>query len=78
MAINSEATAGLDTQAKELMKQYIVYDGQSRPQTIYTAYYKAGTGTPCTRVDYEYINPTSTQVQKMRESVDVWDASYDI
>ena len=79
MAIDSrEATQGLKTQSDELTKQFIIYDGNGRPITIYTAGYRAGQNTPCTRVDYEYLSPTSSSITKMRESVDVWDASYDI
>lgn len=72
------ATSGLKTQAHELIKQFIVYDVNSRMQTIYTAPYLAADGEPCTRVDYEYVNATSTRVEKMRESNDVWSAAYDI
>jgi len=72
------ATQGLTTQRNELFKQYNIYDVNNRLVTVYTAGYNAITGTGCTRVDYTYINPTSPQVEKMRESNDVWDASYDI
>lgn len=73
-----EKTQGLTTQAKELTKQFIVYDGNGRPITIYTAGIGAETGTPCTRVDYEYLSPTSNSITKMRETVDVWDVTYDL
>jgi len=73
-----EATQGLQTQQDELIKQFHVYDAQDRLETVYTASYRATTGTPCTRVDYTYVNASTTRVEKMRESVDVWDASYDI
>ena len=77
-ASTSVTTRGLKTQAHELTKQYIVYDVDGRPETIYTASADAATGTPCTRVDYEYLSPTSSSITKMRESNDVWDVSYDI
>lgn len=62
----------LKTQASELIKQYVVLDGQSRPTTIYTAKADAKNGDPCTRVDYTYATSTSTVVVKMKESYDTW------
>ena len=73
-----QRSQGLQTQAHELIKQFIVYDSENRMETIYTAPYDAPPDTACTRVDYEYRNATSKQVLKMQESNDVWDASYDI
>jgi hypothetical protein len=75
---DSLATAALKTQAHELVKQFNVYDGSGRLTTVYTARFGAETGTPCSRVDYTYLNPTSGLVEKMRESNDVWNSSYDI
>ena len=77
MAMDSEATQGLTTQRNELTKQFNIYDVDGRLITVYTAGYKAIAGTPCTRVDYDYLIG-SQLVEKMRESVDVWNAAYDI
>lgn len=72
-----EATENLTTQRNELMKQFHVYDGEGRLIEVYTAGYRAGAGTTCTKVTYEYVGPGSVLIEKMRESNDVWDASYD-
>lgn len=72
------ATQGLRTQREELMKQYLVYDGNGRVVTIYSCGYRTPDQGACTRVDYEYASPTSTNVIKMRETNDVWSSSYDI
>ena len=73
-----ELTERLTSQANELIKMYQVYDPEGRLSTVYTAPLRTGHSGPCTRVDYTYVDATSTRVEKMRESNDVWDASYDI
>ena len=69
---------GLKNQAHNLTKQYIIYDGAGRPTDIYTVHTDAGDNTPCTRVQYEYESPTSSNVTKMKESAATWDATWDI
>lgn len=73
-----EVTSGLATQKSELVKQYFTYDGIQRVTSIFTAPIAAKDGAPCTRVDYEYLNATSSNITKMRESNDVWSSAYDI
>jgi len=71
-------TAALSTQAHEFVKTYTAYDGVSRPATIYTAPTDLDDGGICSKVQYEYINATSFKVSKMKESSDVWDATWDL
>lgn len=71
-------TDGLKTQANELVKQYIVYDGTNRMTAVYTAPSDATDGKPCTKVTYTYTSPTSSLISKMKESNDVWSSAYDI
>jgi len=75
---DSSVTMGLTTQKNELVKQFCIYDGSGRLTTVYTAARFARHGTPCTKVDYTYISPTSNLVEKMQETEDTWDSSYDI
>jgi len=73
-----QATQGLKTQENELTKQFIIYDSEDRTLTVYSCGYLTPNNGECTRVDYTYINATSNNVEKMRESNDVWLAAYDI
>jgi hypothetical protein len=75
---NSKNSMTLKTQAAELTKQYLVYDAQGRVTDVYTAYTDAKNGQPCSLVQYTYVNATSSRVEKMKESVAVWDSSWDI
>ena len=67
----------LKSQAHELVKQFIVYDGSSRPTDVYTAQLSAVTGTQCIRTTYTYSGSTSL-VLKRKEYYDVWSSTYDI
>lgn len=78
MASNSKATSGLKSQANELLKQHIIYDSNQRAVLIFTSYYGAGEGTPCTGVAYEYVSPTSSQVARMAEFTYSWKAAWDV
>lgn len=75
---NSKNTMELKTQAHTYVKQYIVYDGNQRPIEIYTAQTDAADGANCSKVEYTYISPTSSKVEKMKESNASWDATWDI
>ena len=77
MATPTTKTELLKSQDKELVKQYIVYDGSSRPESVYTAVSTAITGTPCTLTTYAY-DGISTRITKRRESYSSWDSSWDI
>jgi len=78
MASDSTKTAQLTTQRDEFIKSFTLYDGASRPITIFTAPTALPNAKPCSRVDYEYINGTSFKVLKMKESNGVWDETWDI
>ena len=69
--------ATLKTQAKELVKQYIEYDGSDRPEYVYTAYRDAKNGDPCEVTRYTYVTGTS-RVEKRLESLGTWSSAYDI
>lgn len=75
---DSSRTAQLKTQQHELVKSYAVYDGLMRPTAIYTAHTDAAHNTPCSVVFYEYFDPSSTAVLKMKEANAVWDSAWDI
>lgn len=72
-----DRTSRLLTTAHELVKQYVVFDGQDRPEYIYTAHTDAPNGTPCTRTQFVYVG-TSSRVVKRKETNAVWNSSYDI
>lgn len=78
MATPTTQTELLKSQATELIKSYSVYDGNSRPTSVYVAKTSAITGDSCILTTYTYTSGTSTLVQKRKESYDIWDASYDI
>ena len=71
------STAGLTTQAHELVKQHLTYDGSGRCTAIYTVVFNAADGAPCTKVSYQYLSGTSTQVTGMKETNDTWQAAWD-
>lgn len=75
---NSKRLQGLATQRDELVKQHVELDGQGRPEFVYTAQTDAAHGAFCTVVQYTYFNPTTTQVENMKESNATWDSSWDI
>jgi len=70
-------TGQITTQAHELIKQYIEYDGIGRPTIVHTARADAVDGTPCSKVTYTYLAPTSTSVQFMIEEDDSWDITWE-
>ena len=70
-------TGHLLTQAHELVKQHIEYDGNSRPEYIYTVRADADDGTPCSVVRYAYDGVTS-RVLYMKEYDGVWDAAWEL
>lgn len=77
MAKGQDKRSPLLTQAGELVKQYITYDGNNRMQYVYTANTDADDGDVCTRVEYTY-DGSSARIEKMKETLQTWQASYDI
>lgn len=71
-------TGLLKTNLHELVKKFVVYDGNSRPTDVYEARANAQDGDPCLRTQYAYVSPTSTLVEKQLEVAATWDADWDI
>lgn len=70
-------TGHLITQANELVKQHIAYDGSDRPEYIYTVRADAKDGDPCSVVRYSYSG-ISSRVVFMKEYTGVWDITWDL
>lgn len=70
-------TGMIKTAQRELVKQYVTYDGSNRTQYIYEVRADADHGCPCMRTEYEYDGTTS-RVVKRKESLATWDSSWDI
>lgn len=75
--MSNNDTGTLKTNARELVKQYCVYDINARMTSMYEARADAVTGTPCMLTTYTY-DGVSNRIVKRRESVGAWDSSYDI
>lgn len=70
-------TGHLKTQAHELVKQHIEFDGNSRVEYVYTARSDASNGTPCSVVRYSY-DGISSRIVFMKEYTSTWDATWDL
>jgi len=70
-------TALLKTHAKEMVKEYIAYDGSNRMEYLYTAIANASDGDPCLRTQYAY-DGVSTRIVKRQETESTWNSSWDI
>jgi hypothetical protein len=70
-------TGHLKTQLNELVKQHIEYDGNSRPEYVYTAHADLEDGKPCSVVRYSY-DGTSSRVVFMKEYEGTWDESWEV
>jgi len=75
--VEASKSAQLISHAKEMVKQYIAYDGSSRPEYVYTAPTEAADGAPAIVTQYSY-DGTSTRIVKRKESATVWDVTWDI
>jgi hypothetical protein len=76
MAQDSNADEMLQALSKEVVKSKSVYDGSDRLITRYEAFANAENGQPCLKTDYTYVGIT-TKVDASKESLAVWDASWD-
>lgn len=65
------------THMNEAIKQFLVYDGSNRMVTTYVAATNAVDGDTCLRTDYTYVG-ASVRIEKMKESLDVWQSIWDI
>ena len=70
-------TGHLITQAHELVKQHIEYDGSSRTEYVYTARADAANGSPCSVVRYSYVLATP-RVEFMKEYTSTWNSAWDL
>lgn len=70
-------TGHLKTQAHELVKQHVEYDGSNRTEYVYTVRADALDLTPCSVVRYSYSG-ASSRVVFMKEYVGVWDDTWDV
>lgn len=77
MASDTRVDEILQSLKNEIVKVFRVYDGGDRLIEQYEAVANATDGSPCLRTDYEYVGAT-TRVEKMKESLGVWLAAYDI
>lgn len=77
MAVDDSLQMHLKTQAHELVKQHIEYDGNNRMEYVYTARANAGDGASCSVVQYAYVGTTG-RVQFMKEGISTWQAAWDL
>ena len=61
----------------EALKLFRVYDNLNRVIAQYEAPLTAKTGDLCMKTQYSYVS-TSSRVEKMKESLDSWDSSWDL
>ena len=67
----------LTSHAKELVKQYITYDGFNRMEKVYIAHVNTPDGGICLITQYVYDGVT-TRIIKSKEYPGTWLASYEI
>lgn len=67
----------LKSQAHELVKQHVEYDGSNRVEYVYTVRADALNGTPCSVVRYAYVGATANVVF-MKESTATWNVAWDL
>jgi hypothetical protein len=80
MPVNTNQQAVRDylrTVQFEAMKLYRVYDGSNRLQYQYDAPTWTANGDTCMRTEYVY-DGSSSRIQKMEETLQSWDSSWDI
>lgn len=70
-------TGHLKTQAAELLKQHIEFDGSNRVEYVYTVTADALDNTPCSVVRYAY-DGVSSRVVFMREYEGNWDSAWEL
>jgi len=70
-------TNQLKTQLNEQLKQHVEFDVNLRPEYVYTCRTDTLNGFPCSVVRYAYVG-LSSKVVFMKESVGVWDSTWDL
>ena len=77
MAEQKNKAAQLLSEAKEYVKQHIIFDGQGRTIAVYTAGNDVSQGEKCSITRYKYINSTSAVIVNRFEDDAVWDPNND-
>ena len=77
MVSDSKGDQILNSLKNEIVKVFKVYDGSDRLIEQYEALANTVANGPCLKTDYTYVGAT-TRVEKMKESIGVWLASYEI
>jgi hypothetical protein len=67
----------LNALSKEVVKIFRIYDGSDRLITTYETFSNSDDGAVALKTDYAYIGAT-TKLEKMKESLSIWSAAYDI
>lgn len=67
----------LKTLKLEGLKEYREYDGSNRPTAIYQTFTDADNGDKCLKTAYTY-DGASNRIVKKKETVDVWNSTWDI
>lgn len=67
----------IKSQAREAVKQHLVYDTLDRLIAHYTAPVDADNGATALLTEYQYRPDPSTQVLNVKESLSTWDSSWD-
>lgn len=77
VTVGPSATDLFSAQMQEAVKTYSVYDGSNRIISFYVAPAGAKTGDQCQLNTYTY-DGVSTRIQKTKETLALWDATWDI
>lgn len=73
MAEVKNKAAQLLSEAKEYVKQHIIFDAQNRTIAVYTAPNDASQGDKCSITRYKYLNATSNVIVNRFEDDATWD-----
>lgn len=73
MSETENNTSRLKTSAHELLKVYLIHDGDDRIIAAYEAPVKAVSGDPCVLTRYGYRGANTTQIRFRREYNATWD-----
>ena len=74
---NPSKTDLLKSLTKELLKEYVTYDGQSRKEFVYQAGVDADDGDQCLATQFVY-DSTSLRIVKRKEFYTTWQSAWDI
>jgi hypothetical protein len=77
MSSDTKADQFLIALSKEVVKIFRVYDGSDRLITTYETFANSRDGAVALKTEYAYVGAT-TKLEKMKESLSVWSAAYEI